>query len=292
MAHPRRSVWIMETWLEQDDGTRIPIADGFSIGRGTENQLPLNDERASRRHALIHDRGAQGFWIVDLGSRNGTFVNNRRVQQPARLKHGDAIRVGASQFNFQQPSLAAPVSTGDGAHQQTFMEVRAEDCWLLLGDLEGSTQLAQKLDPAQLSALTAAWLQRCRKMIDASGGTVNKFLGDGFLAFWKAGEFPPEQVIACLDALRQLQAAEQPRFRLVLHRGRVQLGGGVTLGEDNLAGPEVNFAFRMEKLAGSLGERFLISAAAAQACKELWSLEAAGDHTLSGFEGTFRFFRP
>jgi adenylate cyclase len=281
----------METWLEQDDGTRLPLADGFSIGRGTENQLPLNDERASRRHALIHDRGAQGFWIVDLGSRNGTFVNNRRVQQPARLKHGDAIRVGASQFNFQQPAMADPVSTGDGVHQQTFMEVRAEDCWLLLGDLEGSTQLAQKLDAAQLSALTAAWLQQCRKLIDASGGTINKFLGDGFLAFWKAGEHPTEKIIACLDSLRELQAAEQPRFRLVLHRGRVQFGGGATHGEDNLAGPEVNFAFRMEKLAGSLGEKFLISETAASHCKKLWTLEDAGDHTLSGFEGSFHFYQ-
>jgi adenylate cyclase len=282
----------MQSWLEQADGTRIPMADGFSIGRGTDNQLPLNDERASRRHALIHDRGEQGFWIVDLGSRNGTFVNQRRVQQPARLKDGDAVRVGATQFTFRQPGMAAPASTGDAVHQQTFMEVRAEDCWLLLGDLEGSTQLAQNLDPAQLSALTAGWLQQCRKLIDSFGGTINKFLGDGFLAFWKAAEFPPEQVIACLDALRQLQAVGNPRFRLVLHRGRVQFGGGVTLGEDNLAGAEVNFAFRMEKLAGSLGERFLISDAAASACQPLWSLEAAGDHSLSGFAGTFRFFRP
>ena len=281
----------METWLEQEDGTRVPMGEGFPIGRGTENQLPLHDERASRRHALIHDRGAQGFWIVDLGSRNGTFVNNRRVQQPGRLQDVDAIRLGSTQFTFRQPGRAGPASSGDGVHPQTFMEIRAEDCWLLLGDLEGSTQLAQKLELAQLSALTAAWLQQCRKLIDSSGGTINKFLGDGFLAFWKAGETPTERIIGCLNVLRQLQAAENPRFRLVLHRGRVQFGGGATLGEDNLAGPEVNFVFRMEKLAGSLGEKFLISEAAATPVKTLWSLEDAGGHTLSGFERSFRFFR-
>jgi adenylate cyclase len=281
----------MDTWLEQEDGARIPMADGFSIGRGTENQLPLNDERASRRHALIHDRGAQGFWIVDLGSRNGTFINNRRVQQPARMKDGDAVRVGSTQFTFRQPGMAGPASTGDGAHQQTFMEVRTEDCWLLLGDLEGSTQLAQKLDAAQLSALTTAWLQHCRKLIDLSGGTINKFLGDGFFAFWKAGEHQSEKIIACLESLRQLQAAENPRFRLVLHRGRVQFGGGATMGEDNLSGPEVNFAFRMEKLAGSFGAKLLMSEAAATLCESHWSLEDAGRHDLNGFEGSFRFFR-
>ena len=144
---------------------------------------------------------------------------------------------------------------------------------------------------AQLAALTTAWLRQCRKLIESSGGTINKFLGDGFLAFWRAGEHPAEHVIACLDSLRQMQAKEQPRFRLVLHYGRVQWGGGATLGEDNLAGAEVNFAFRMEKLAGSLGEQFLISEAAATPCRERWALADVGAHTLSGFEGSFRFFR-
>jgi class 3 adenylate cyclase len=284
--------WIMETWLEQDEGSRLPIADGFSIGRGTENQLPLNDERASRRHALIHDRGAQGFWIVDLGSRNGTFVNNRRVQQPARLKDGDAIQIGSTQFIFRRPGMAEPASTRDGVHSQTLMEVRSEECWLLLGDLEGSTQLAQKLDPAQLSLLVTGWLRHCRKLIESSGGTINKFLGDGFLAFWKAGEHPVEKILGCVETLRQRQASGDPRFRVVLHRGRVQFGGVATLGEDNLAGLEVNFAFRMEKLAGSLGEKFLISEAAATPCRGRWALEDAGRHALTGFEGSFRFFRP
>jgi class 3 adenylate cyclase len=47
----------------------------------------------------------------------------------------------------------------------------------------------------------------------------------------------------------------------------------------------------MEKLAGSLGEKLLISEAAATPFKTLWSLEDAGGHTLSGFEGSFHFFR-
>src|SRR5215831_1872421 len=109
----------MQAWLEQKDGARIAIADGFSIGRGTENQLPLQDDKASRRHALIHDRGKDGFWILDLGSRNGTYRNNRRVQQPARLRDGDSIRVGSTQLVFRQAGGAEPLSTSGPTVQQT-----------------------------------------------------------------------------------------------------------------------------------------------------------------------------
>ena len=51
---------------------------------------------------------------------------------------------------------------------------------------------------------------------------------------------------------------------------------GVSLGEDYLSGPEVNFVFRMEKLAGSLAEELLISHAALAQCGNLWLVEAAG----------------
>ena len=281
----------MDAWLEKEDGVRVAIADGFSIGRGADNQLALQDERASRRHALIHDRGKEGFWIVDLGSRNGTYRNNRRVQQPARLRDGDSIRVGSTHFTFRNPGATEPFSTTVRGTQQTILEVRSEVCWLLIGDLVGSTQFVQKLDPGQASELTAEWLQQCRKLIESSGGMINKFLGDGFLAFWRAAENPVEKVVPCVDSLRQMQRAAKLRFRMVLHRGSVQFGGGASLGEDNLAGPDVNFVFRMEKLAGSLGEDFLLSEAVASQCGKLWSVMEAGGHSLAGFEGPFRFFR-
>lgn len=281
----------MDAWLEKEDGSCIAIADGFSIGRGTENQLALFDERASRRHALIHDRGKDGFWIVDLGSRNGTYRNSQRVQQPSRLRDGDLVRVGSTQFTFRQPGADGPLSSVAPTVNQTILEVRSEDCWLLIGDLVGSTQFVQKLDPGQASVLTAQWLQQCRKLIETSGGMINKFLGDGFLAYWRAAGTEVSRIAPCLDSLRQMQGKAEPRFRLVLHRGRVHFGGGASLGEENMSGPELNFAFRMEKLAGSIGVDFLLSEAAAAHCKERWSLDETGGHSLQGFEGAFRFFR-
>ena len=71
------------------------VIDGqpLTVGRGTQNDLPLDDDFASARHARFEERG-DGLWIEDLGSTNGTFVNGARVTTPRRLEEGDLVRVG------------------------------------------------------------------------------------------------------------------------------------------------------------------------------------------------------
>lgn len=64
------------------------------IGRGSD-QMPLTDQAVSRRHAEL--RSESGIMtLVDLSSANGTFLNGVRLTKPARLKHGDQIRVGST----------------------------------------------------------------------------------------------------------------------------------------------------------------------------------------------------
>ena len=92
-------------------------------------------------------------------------------------------------------------------------------------------------------------------------GEIDKYLGDGFLAYWHDDEKGAENVAAGLAQLKALQKTE-PRFRLVLHYGLVSSGGLRSMGEESLIGKEVIFVFRMEKLAGSLGIHLLASAAA------------------------------
>jgi hypothetical protein len=75
----------------------------------------------------------------------------------------------------------------------------------------------------------------------------------------------------------------------VLHHGLVSLGGVPSMGEESLSGPEVNFIFRMEKLAGSLKHVNLMSESASTKIGQRLHGEPAGRHSLSGFEGTFAF---
>ncbi len=64
-----------------------------SIGRSSDNDIPIPDPEVSRRHAQITQSGSQ-YSINDLGSTNGTFVNEQRVEQPTLLQSGDSIRLG------------------------------------------------------------------------------------------------------------------------------------------------------------------------------------------------------
>jgi hypothetical protein len=90
-------------WLSAAPGSSGPerfALDGVSvrIGRATDNDLVLSDERLSRHHAEL--RRAGGRWtLVDLGSRNGTYVNGRRAGEIA-LADGDRIRVGSVELIF------------------------------------------------------------------------------------------------------------------------------------------------------------------------------------------------
>src|SRR5512145_2844199 len=80
---------------------RYPLKPGGnSIGRSRENDVALHDASLSRFHARI-DVEENGSSVVDLGSRNGTFVGGLRVLQ-CRLKHGDAVQLGELTLRFEE----------------------------------------------------------------------------------------------------------------------------------------------------------------------------------------------
>src|SRR5947209_2444885 len=68
------------------------------VGRSPDNDLILRDPATSGHHARIERRGQQ-FWIVDLGSTNGTLVNGEPIQEK-ELNHGDRITVGQNAVSF------------------------------------------------------------------------------------------------------------------------------------------------------------------------------------------------
>jgi pSer/pThr/pTyr-binding forkhead associated (FHA) protein len=72
------------------------------IGRAEENQIRVQGEGVSRRHALVVAERA-GFRIDDLGSQNGTLVNGK-VMQRGMLSNGDIITLGVVKLRFEQPS--------------------------------------------------------------------------------------------------------------------------------------------------------------------------------------------
>jgi pSer/pThr/pTyr-binding forkhead associated (FHA) protein len=73
----------------------VRIDASTTIGRAPECELRIDDTYASQQHARVFGKG--GSWYVeDLGSTNGTFVNEQRLAAPAMLTPGDKIRVGTT----------------------------------------------------------------------------------------------------------------------------------------------------------------------------------------------------
>ncbi|MGH2689322.1 MAG: FhaA domain-containing protein [Actinomycetota bacterium] len=70
-----------------------------TIGRLQTCEIALDDPNVSRRHAMLNKR-TDGWWIVDLGSTNGTLVNDALVKE-RRLGPGDRIRVGTTEFEYR-----------------------------------------------------------------------------------------------------------------------------------------------------------------------------------------------
>lgn len=274
---------VFGAWLEDSDGNRWPLEANCSIGRSPSNDLVVKDRKVSRRHAVIHRQNGYEYWIVDLGSGNGTYVNSSRVALPRQLANDDTLLFGEYAIRFCHPATPDEKSRTTAIPSMTVIEVKSVKCWMLLADIINSTQLAREFDNAAWASRVGAWTGDCRQIVELHGGAVNKYLGDGFLAIWPWQEQGCDHVAAGISALLELQDSAEVPFRLAVHTGELTSGGGPTLGEDNLSGFELILLFRMEKLASSLNQNAFFSEAAADALSGSIDLAPLGEHIVQGY---------
>ncbi|HSN12212.1 MAG TPA: FHA domain-containing protein [Propionibacteriaceae bacterium] len=82
-------------------GTRLALVDQFRIGRAPDCALILDDDYVSGDHASL-ERHPDGRWVLtDLGSTNGTFVNEVRVTGPTVVTTTDSLRIGRTQMRLE-----------------------------------------------------------------------------------------------------------------------------------------------------------------------------------------------
>jgi len=96
---PREALLVVERAPGHDPGLRYDVARGATIGRG-DVEIVLEDPFASGQHARIEPQGG-AVVLEDLGSTNGTYLNDELVRGPQPLHPGDRIRIGDSHFVFQ-----------------------------------------------------------------------------------------------------------------------------------------------------------------------------------------------
>jgi pSer/pThr/pTyr-binding forkhead associated (FHA) protein len=103
---PRRSRRAAPTKVVvlDENGSKVGthrLSGTLQIGRGSSCQIRPNDTYVSQMHARISERN--GSWVVeDLGSTNGTYLNQRKVTVPTELSPGDRIRVGKTSLELRR----------------------------------------------------------------------------------------------------------------------------------------------------------------------------------------------
>jgi pSer/pThr/pTyr-binding forkhead associated (FHA) protein len=74
----------------------------WTFGRSKETTVQIKDQTASRVHAQLEIHRKDQYYFVDLGSTNGTLINDEPLTQPRYLKHGDRISIGNTLLVFKQ----------------------------------------------------------------------------------------------------------------------------------------------------------------------------------------------
>jgi adenylate cyclase len=278
-------------WLDVGDQHFPLVGKTFSLGRAKGNNVVFGSAKVSRRHALVHAQGGFEFSLVDLGSSNGTHLNGRRVIQPVGLQDGDVIQIGEQSLTFR---LEMSAETDDQIYmteaQLTVRDISELTCWFLLLDIENFVTLTGEVPSEDLARMVGVWLAECQRIIEENGGTISKFLGDGLLAYWNVQLCPREKVSQAVTALQSLQSRRQPTFRWALHYGKAVFGAAAAAGELSALGQDLNFLFRMERLAAAQRFPHLLSEAARREITGEANSNPVGVFPLKGFEGEFPFY--
>lgn len=213
------------------------------------------------------------FYLFDLGSFNGSYVNGSRVTAARQLNNGDLLAFAQHEYRFKEVRVATPSETPTSSDDfATIGLIRSQPVVLLVSDVKGYTTLSEALEADDLAQIIGGWYADCENILANAGATVDKFIGDCVLAHWDVVN--PDTLRASLSVAMQLLASCQKisesrqnifdklghpfEVGVALHSGTVAYGG-LSAGEYTLVGDSVNLTFRLESLTRGLGKSVVIS---------------------------------
>jgi adenylate cyclase len=147
------------------------------------------------------------FYLIDMDSRNGSFLNGQRLTAPAALRDGDHLSFGKSRLCFRNPARAgaAGASPDTPALGQPVVLFKQATVSVLVVGIRGFAVLGQRLDPEVLSKLLNTWSAEADRIMRHHGSTAEKHIGDAVMTVWTHGAKGQEQI----EILRILRAVEE-----------------------------------------------------------------------------------
>lgn len=229
-------------------------------------------------------RQDDGYWLFDLGSFNGSYLNGARVTAARLLKDGDVLNFADHEFRFCQDGSVLQEFSMEMA-SSTIALIRSKAVIILVSDIQGFTSLSEQLSPDDLAQVIGSWYSDCEIILSKYGATVDKFIGDCVLAYWT--DVTEINLTNSVRAAQELLASCHKIYELkkdvfdsvgqkfgagvALHTGKVAYGG-MSQGEFTLVGDPVNLTFRIESLTRTLDREVLTTSEfmnAAPAMREL-----------------------
>jgi adenylate cyclase len=257
-----------EAYLSQiRDGRLFALETGqsWAIGRGDGCPVLLDSRSVSRLHALIQRKDAGDFQLVDLGSRNGSFVNGKRVSVPVVLRDGDRLLFGDLELVFrnraQSSAAAAEVSTDPRNVPTTALHTNRLTT-ILVVDIRDYTPLARTVSESLLSQTIGTWFLRSGRIAQRWGSWAQKYIGDAVMAVWVHDDLSRlrQDLVAALQTAADIETATAEISQALPLPAPLRIGAGVNTGSAILSGADytalgesVNTAFRLEAATKTLG---------------------------------------
>lgn len=215
----------LEVLSGPDAGLQYRLAaDRIVVGRSPFCDLVLTAKTVSREHARI-GRDAGGYYIEDLGSLNGTYVNNQRVKGPVHLRDEDLIRLFDVVLLFQERETAR---SGAAPADRGRFDVPLDEANEAPASAAPTATIVHALNAASESRVDRGSAEKLRALLD-----INRRLGSSL----DVEEMLPRILDSVFDVFPQAQRghillAKEPGGELVcraVKQGRGDAGGATTL---------------------------------------------------------------
>lgn len=309
------------SYLTSPEFTRSAVGEVFATGQMARRLPRMDDEEHPDLSALARE-GYTDFAAAPMRFMSGTIhAVTFATRRPGGFTDDDKLalvrvlaplsRVGEILALLRTATNLLNTYVGNDAGERILAgqiqrgDIQSLQAVIWFSDLRGFTSMSSALEPRDIIGVLNDVFDCQVPAIDARGGQVLKFMGDGMLAI-----FPVKDDVrgACDRALaaarasmtalqslnqRRAQEGQAPvRFGVALHLGDIAYGniGGSGRLDFTCIGAAVNLAARLETLTGKLGRDIVVSAEVARQCGE--PMESLGSFELKGVNGAAEAFAP
>ncbi len=241
------------------NGDTLEFTNSFLIGRSVQCDLELSDSQVSRTHISLTPDPLGNWWLIDLGSTNGTFLNFRKVQQSTILKNGDRIQIAKKNFFFQ-------CSTDNIAKDLLHIPLEEEKLLLDYKDylfmairIYGTSRTSENYNEEYIQKILPNWQSSLEKEALRHDGEIA--LPSAYapiIAFEKNNE-SAKQVLKFLSWITEEKLTKELDYQIVIHHGKMSLGDTAPNGYEKLIGRDIHFCQALSESTRNIGHRMLLT---------------------------------